>query len=66
MAEIPTLTLRVLQVALDLRVFTMPQLASDAGVSYETVKRVLRAEEQGRTVERTGETAARRVGRPAA
>jgi hypothetical protein len=64
MAGIPTQTLRVLQHALELKAFTLPQLASDSGVSYETVKRTLRAEEERGTVERPGKTAVHGVGRP--
>ncbi len=64
MADLATQTLRVLRFALELEAFTMPQLVSCSGVSYETVKRVLRAEE-GRLVGRTGDKASRGVGRPA-
>jgi hypothetical protein len=64
MADLPTQTLRVLRFALELEAFTMPQLASEAGVGYETVKRVLRAEE-GHTVRRTGDKTVQAIGRPA-
>lgn len=50
--------------ALQLDAFTMPQLAEHSGVSYETVKRVLRTQE-GNTMRRTGEKVTQAIGRPA-
>ena len=49
--------------AVELRSFTMPELAIAAAVSYETVKKVLK-DAEGVWVERTGETSAASVGRP--
>jgi hypothetical protein len=47
----------VLAMALKLRAFSVPQLASQCGVGYELVEWTL-AEEEGRTVRRTGEMTA--------
>lgn len=49
-------TLKVLRTAIQLEVFTQPILTMNSEVSYETVKRVLRAEQDRGTVEQLDET----------
>jgi hypothetical protein len=64
MADIAAQTLRVLRCAVELGEFTKTELADQADVSYETVKRVLR-NEAGATIARTEQTSTGGVGRPA-
>src|SRR4051812_40109801 len=65
MADTSTQTLSVLRTALKLRAFTMPELTTASGASYETVKRVVRHGQEG-MFERTEETVRGAMGRPAA
>jgi hypothetical protein len=64
MADFAAQTLRVLRHALELERFTAPELATVSGASYETVKKVLRAERDS-TIVQTGEKATSGLGRPA-
>jgi len=57
-------TLKVLRAAVRLGEFTQPELAAVSGTSYETVKKVLRAERDDRTVEQLDRTIGGARGRP--
>jgi hypothetical protein len=57
-------TLKVLRAAIGLGEFTQPELAAISGASYETVKKVLRAERDDRTVEQLDQTIGGAKGRP--